>query len=126
MDPHNKTHPLVIAAAVAVLASSALAAAVLGGVLPSAASKARESSAFVNPVRVVNSALIASQGLGLESSCAACGVVESIRAIEVSTAYRVTVRMDDGSYRTVSQPGLPAQSVGEHVRVVNGTTIERV
>ena len=40
-------------------------------------------------------------------------------------SYRVTVRMDDGSIRTVSQRDAPALAVGEHVRVVNGTVFAR-
>jgi len=36
-------------------------------------------------------------------------------------AYRVTVRMDDGSFRTLSQSSPPAFAVGDKVRVVNGT-----
>jgi len=40
-------------------------------------------------------------------------------------SYRVTVRMDDGSFRTVSQSSAPAVAVGERVRVVNGTVIAR-
>jgi outer membrane lipoprotein SlyB len=35
--------------------------------------------------------------------------------------YRVTVRMDDGSFRTVSQATAPAFAVGDKVRVVQGT-----
>ena len=38
-------------------------------------------------------------------------------------AYRVTVRMDDGSFRTVSQTAPPAFAVGEKVRVVDGTLV---
>ena len=40
-------------------------------------------------------------------------------------SYRVTVRMDDGSFRTVSQPNAPALTVGERVRVVDGTVVAR-
>ena len=40
-------------------------------------------------------------------------------------SYRVTVRMDDGSFRTVSQSSAPAAAVGEHVRVVDGIVIAR-
>ena len=36
-------------------------------------------------------------------------------------SYRVTVRMDDGTFRTVSQPSAPALTVGERVHVNNGT-----
>ena len=40
-------------------------------------------------------------------------------------SYRVTVRMDDGSFRTISQPSAPALTVGERVRVVDGTVVAR-
>lgn len=36
-------------------------------------------------------------------------------------AYRVTVRMDDGLFRTLSQSSPPAFAVGDKVRVVDGT-----
>lgn len=39
--------------------------------------------------------------------------------------YRVTVHMDDGSFRTVSQPSVPSVAVGERVRVVNGAVLSR-
>jgi outer membrane lipoprotein SlyB len=35
-------------------------------------------------------------------------------------SYRVTVRMDDGSFRTVSQSNAPAVASGERVRIVSG------
>ncbi len=37
-----------------------------------------------------------------------------------STAYVVKVRMEDGSYRSVTQPNQPDFTVGDHVRVVSG------
>lgn len=40
-------------------------------------------------------------------------------------SYRVTVRMDDGSFRTLSQSTAPAVVVGERVRVVDSTVIAR-
>lgn len=40
-------------------------------------------------------------------------------------SYRVTVRMDDGSFRAVSQSSAPAVAVGERVRVSDGTVIAR-
>ena len=110
--------------------------------------------------------------------CASCGVVESVRAVEVEgsgsglgavaggvtgglvgnqmgngngrtvmtllgavggafagnaieknvrkdTVYRITVRMDDGSYRTVSQSHVPAVAVGDKVKVINGSVSAR-
>jgi len=38
-------------------------------------------------------------------------------------AYRVTVRMDDGSFRAVSLPSPPAFAVGEKVRVIEGKLV---
>ncbi|GBG01410.1 hypothetical protein AZSI13_07370 [Azospira sp. I13] len=36
------------------------------------------------------------------------------------TAYRITVRMDDGAYRTISQSHVPSVAAGDKVRVING------
>lgn len=38
-------------------------------------------------------------------------------------AYRVTVRMDDRSFRTLSQSSPPAFAVGDKVRVIDGTLV---
>jgi len=37
--------------------------------------------------------------------------------------YRVTLRMDDGSFRAISLPGPPAFAVGDKVRVVEGRLV---
>jgi hypothetical protein len=63
--------------------------------------------------------------------CASCGTVESIRTVVVTTGaegakrtvYRITVRMDDGSYRTLSQASPPAVAVGEAVRINDGAVV---
>jgi hypothetical protein len=39
--------------------------------------------------------------------------------------YRVTVRLDDGSYRTLSQPTPPSIPVGGKVRIVDGAVVAR-
>jgi hypothetical protein len=65
------------------------------------------------------------------STCASCGRVEAIRTVVVTggpdgarrTLYRVTVRMDDGSYRTLSQASPPAVAVGEAVRITDGAVV---
>ncbi len=44
--------------------------------------------------------------------------------INKRTAWRVTVRMEDGTVRTLSQPAQPPFAVGERVRIVN-SNIER-
>ena len=38
-------------------------------------------------------------------------------------AYRVTVRMDDGSFRTISLSSPPNLAVGDKVRVVEGKLV---
>ena len=68
---------------------------------------------------------------GQGATCASCGTVEAIRTVLVATGtegakrtvYRITVRMDDGSYRTISQTGPPAVAVGEAVRINDGAVV---
>ena len=63
--------------------------------------------------------------------CANCGTVGAILTVVVAvgpestkrTVYRITVRMDDGSYRTLSQAPPPSVVVGEAVRIVDGAII---
>lgn len=184
MEQNNRTHPLVIAAAVAVLASSALAAAVLTGVLPSATSRSAEGTALssaapASPARATPSAQERPRASARTAVCANCGVIESIQAVETSAqtsgvgavaggvtgavvgnqfgrgsgrtamtvlgaaggalagnaieknakkqvSYRVLLRMDDGSRRTVMQSSPPVANPGDRVRLVGDSTLERV
>jgi len=73
------------------------------------------------------------------SSCTTCGTVEAIRTVELRgdaagtqeldqhlskrVVYRVTVRLDDGSYRTLSQTTTPSIAVGGKVRIVDGAVV---
>ncbi len=41
------------------------------------------------------------------------------------TAWRVTVRLDDGTVRTLTQGAQPPFAIGDRVRIVNGSTLER-
>ncbi len=47
------------------------------------------------------------------------------RNVKKHYRYHVTVRMDDGSFRTVSQASVPSVAVGERVRVINGAVLSR-
>lgn len=70
------------------------------------------------------------------STCALCGTIESIRSMDVlddgtgtggtapRKAFRVTLRMDDGSFRTISLSSPPVFAVGERVRVVEGRLVK--
>ena len=46
--------------------------------------------------------------------------------VKKSTSWRVTVRLDDGSFRTVSLASAPQFAAGAHVRVVNGSNLELI
>lgn len=59
----------------------------------------------------------------LESAAEAVFGSEGEKSGQKRLAYRVTVRMDDGSYRTVSQSSPPALAVGDKVRVVEGRLV---
>ena len=48
---------------------------------------------------------------------------ETERSVKKRYAYRVTVRMDDGSFRTVSLSSPPTLAVGDKVRVVEGKLV---
>ncbi len=170
----RRTHPILIAAAVAVLLFSMLGAAALIDVLPVGNTKSAD------PVAPPPKAAVARplKRVATGPACASCGVIESIRAIEVKgpssgigavaggvaggvvgnqfgsggtktlltiggaaggafagdaieknlkkqTAWQVTVRLGDGSVRTLSQKAQPPFAVGDRVRVVGGTGMER-
>ena len=46
--------------------------------------------------------------------------------VKKQTAWRVTVRLDDGSVRTLQQSAQPPFAIGDRVRIVDGKAIERV
>ncbi len=123
MGGERRLNPLVAGAAVSVMILSLVGIAAVTGMLPGAVS---QKSADITPGPV-----------DPKAACPSCGTVESVRAIEVHgetgipggvspasaekrVVYRVTVRMDDGSFRTVSQATAPAFAVGDKVRVVQG------
>lgn len=174
-----KTHPVLIAAGIAVLLFSALGAAAIMGWIPSATSKSDPATRVVQAPGAP-AAPAARQPSPAGALCATCGVVESVKAIEVKgktsgvgavaggvaggvlgnsigggsgaanavltiggaaggafagdaieghmkkqTVWRVSVRMGDGSVRTVSLREQPSYATGDRVRIVNGTTLER-
>lgn len=59
----------------------------------------------------------------LGSDGAAASGSEIATSVKKRHAYRVTVRMDDGSYRTVSLSSPPALAAGDKVRVVEGKLV---
>ena len=98
----GRNYPLLLAFGVALLLSGLVGAAAVTGVLPAAAAK--------------------------KADCRACGAVAAVRKVELGagrrSVYRITVRMDDGSERTVTHESAPLYPVGARVRV-NGHALER-
>ena len=188
-----KTHPILIAAGVAVLLFSLLGAAALTGILPVGISKQAEpgvmpqKSATTAPGTAAPGRAAPATGAPARPApktavaaapCPTCGVIDSIQAVEVKgkttglgavaggvaggllgnqigsgntrtvmtvggaaggafagdaieghvkkqTVWRVAVRLEDGSVKTLSQNTQPVFAVGERVRIVNGTSLER-
>ena len=63
------------------------------------------------------------------AACAMCGVVSAVRVFDprgdanTRPSYRVTVRMTDGSFRTLAQPNPPSVGVGDRVRIAEGAVV---
>lgn len=117
--------PLVAAVAASVTIASLIGLGAVTGALPIARSSVqREARSAGADIRAVS-----------PGACGLCGTVESIRTFEVSDeagaigaasereVFRVTVRMDDGSFRAISLSAPPAFAVGEKVRVVEGKLV---
>lgn len=150
-----RTHPLMAGAAASVMVVSLVGAAAFGGLLPNARSDKTDTTAAQRGAAAADNARQGAPRLAArDSKCASCGTVESIRVLALKGdatglgavvggvtaaaagneldkkvkqhySYRVTVRMDDGSFRTVSQRSVPAVAVGERVRVVDSTVLAR-
>lgn len=191
MEQKAKTHPVLIVAGVAVTLFSLLGAAAVTGLLPTANSRTAETGWASQPAQAAPASRTVAQSgtpaqpkprsvaqTQIQATCANCGVIESIRAVEVKektsglgavaggvaggllgnqigsgttrtvltvggaaggafagdaveghlkkhTVWRVTVRLEDGSVRTVSQRTQPAFASGDRVRVLEGGTLER-
>lgn len=176
----RRPHPVILAAAASVITFSLLGVGAITGLIPSAYSNNANNPGDTQKSQLVDgrqSEREAARRSSAVASCANCGVVESIRPVQVEgsasglgavaggvtgavvgnqignghgrdamtvlggvggafaghsieknvnrhTVYRVTVRMDDGSFRTVSQSHVPALAIGSKVRVANGSLVE--
>lgn len=124
--PWTRNYPIVIASGVAVLLFSLVGVTAMTGVLPKDVAKH-------NPHATPLLETTASAAAAKKANCRNCGVVKALRAVEVQgaekrdekqTVFRVTVRMDDGTERTLSFADKPAYGVGSRVKV-NGNALER-
>ena len=74
--------------------------------------------------------LASAQKAELARRCANCGVVDSITMYEVkknlnkTVTHQVKVRMDNGTYRVVSQQDQPVFHVGDKVKIINGVIVQ--
>jgi hypothetical protein len=130
----TRISPLVVAVAASVTIASLIGLGALTGVLPNKRPALRDEVVVPR----------AEPSLAKPGACPSCGTVESVRTLEVSEdsgpaagfsssdpgkiakkryAYRVTVRMDDGSFRTVSLSSPSTFAIGDKVRVVDGRLV---
>lgn len=179
----GRTHPILIAAGVAVLLFSLLGAAALTGFLPIGNTAPGESRVIAQRTPSVQPGTAAPgtaapRRAAPSAACTTCGVIDTIQAVEVKgktsglgavaggiaggvvgnqfgsggaktlltiggaaggafagdaiegqakrrTAWRITVRLEDGSVRRLSQDSQPPFAVGDRVRIVNGASLER-
>lgn len=173
----DRPHPVILAAAASVITFSLLGVGAITGLIPSAYSdNAGDSQKNQILDERAASGTAAARKPVAQASCTSCGVIDSIRPVQVAgntsgvgavaggvtgavlghqignghgrdamtvlggiggafaghsieknvnrrTVYRVTVRMDDGSFRTISQSDAPAMALGSKVRVVNGSLV---
>lgn len=176
----SKPSPLMNIAAVTLIIASLAAIGAVMGIIPSAHSQ-RQDGASAQEIKTAGTERGQAAERGDKSkpaqvaaaTCSECGVIESIRAVEVkgqasglgavtggvagavvgsqfgsgngrtalgvlgaaggayagheieknmkkTTSWRVTVRMDDGTTRSLIQPAQPAFGVGEKVKLING------
>jgi len=178
---YGRPSPLINIAAVALIIASLTAVGAVTGIIPSAHSQRQDATPVQEKSREAGQSgeqLQRNPSRQGVAACMQCGVIESIRAVEVkgqgsgigavaggvtgavvgsqfghgngrtalgvlgaaggayagheieknirkSTVWRVGVRMDDGSVRTLNQSTQPAYSVGEKIKVVNGALAAR-
>ena len=111
-------HPFVAGALVAVILLSGVGIAAVTGYLPG--SNAQKDRAVVIEVKEVD---VKGQGAGPGAAGALGGAAvghQSERSARSHKRYDVSVRLHDGSVKTVSSDAPPTWKSGDKVRLVNG------
>ncbi|HLB15050.1 MAG TPA: hypothetical protein VJM14_08985 [Burkholderiales bacterium] len=141
----NRPQALIVGAVVVALLSLAAVVALRStGSLPKDGEPAAKSAVESRPAATSDARPergTTREAAPVPSSCTTCGTVEAIRTVELRgdaagaqeldqhlskrVVYRVTVRLDDGSYRTLSQAAPPSIVVGGKVRIVDGAVVPR-
>jgi hypothetical protein len=126
----TRVSPLIVTVAASVAIAGLIGLSALSGMLPIKRAPMRDEG----PVPRGESKP------GQPGACGVCGTIESIRTVEVlgeaggatgadaddvrkRQVFRVTLRMDDGSFRAISLSSPPAFAVGDKVRVVEGRLV---
>ena len=151
-DSPFKTIPSIIIAAVSVIILSIIGIAAITGQMPAVksetsepATRGEESGIKLNITPIIMEKRASAQQMEQANPCVNCGVVDSIITNDVKggsgkagivagreteknvnkpAAYQVKVRMDDGTYRVISQQDHPVFHVGEKVKIVNGMVVQ--
>lgn len=148
MDNLRKTHPMVLIAAVAITIFSLLGSAVITGLIPDAHSErqgAIEQSTISNDAATTTNQAAPStrsdsgssyitdykskvQPHGVKpnsrtdksAACDSCGMIVSIRAAEhEGNGFTIKIRMENGSYHTITQYNEPHYRVGDQVKLIS-------
>jgi outer membrane lipoprotein SlyB len=150
---NNTSNPLVKIAAVVVIVFAAVGVATMTGLIPTSMSKEDPAKTCPTCGVIESVRLIELKGEGTGAGAVTGGVVGAVvgnqigsgrgndlatiagaaggayvghqteRNMRKYTAFRITVRMHDGSVRTITQRHDPGVSSGDNVRLVNGTVV---
>ena len=136
-DSQFKTSPSIIIAAVSAIILSLVGIVAITDEIRAVNSTTGEPEARgeepgikPNVTSFVLEKLASAQKAELARHCANCGVVDSITMYEVkknlnkTVTHQVKVRMDNGTYRVVSQQDQPVFHVGEKVKIINGVIVQ--
>jgi hypothetical protein len=133
----TRVSPLIVTVAASVAIAGLIGLSALSGMVPIKRAPMRDEGPVPRGESKPNQ----------PGACGACGTIESIRTVEVldeaggaagaavpksgadadgvrkRQVFRVTLRMDDGSFRAISLSTPPAFAVGDKVRVVEGRLV---
>jgi hypothetical protein len=136
-DSSLKTSPSIIIVAVSAIILSLVGIVAITGEIRAVNSASSESEARgeepgikPNIMSFIFEKLASAQKAELARHCANCGVIDSITMHAIKTnfnkivTHQLKVRMDNGTYRVVSQQDQPVFHVGEKVKIVNGIVVK--
>lgn len=142
----RKTHPIVLIATVASTVFSLLGSAVMTGLIPNAHSERQGTieqstvsngdaaaasqaapnissnsiNSYITPYKskVQPHQVLPNSEAGKSVACNSCGKIISISAMgQKGNGYMIKIRMENGSYRTITQYSKPLYSVGDQVKL---------